>query len=162
MKAQYQISEDDYVRAVRLFGKFTRKQLYVYFVLAGVLVLCVLLGSPIVWAAGIGGLIGGSIAILGGRFVVSPLLARRHYRKYKAIQDKFKVELLPDGLKFSSSSSEGKLTWDKVFRWRQNESYILVYLMPRLFHILPKSVANNGFNVSELTNRLLENVGPET
>ena len=162
MKTQFQITEDDYARAMQLFNRLTRNQRFIYLSATIVLVLFIMFGSPILRAAGVGGLIGGAIAILGGRFVISPILARRHYRKYKAIQDVFGIELLPDGIRLSSPSAESKLTWDKMFRWRQNESYIIVYLMPRLFHIVPKSIGSKGFDLSELTNQLAKNVGMAT
>jgi hypothetical protein len=45
--------------------------------------------------------------------------------------------------------------------WRQNNQFILVYRMPILFHIVPKSIAREGFDIPLLVQRLAEHVGPE-
>jgi len=158
VKATYRISEQDYVNAMKLFGKFTPRVVLAYFIVALVLALLGLFGSPELRGGAIGGLIGGLVVTVG-RYVVSPILARRHYRKYKAIHQEFGVELAQDGIRFSSPNADGKLTWDQVHQWRQNENFVLIYPMPRLFHIIPKSVAIQGFDLHALTDRLLQHVG---
>ena len=47
-----------------------------------------------------------------------------------------------------------------MHRWRQDERYILVYLMPRLFHVVPRRVAEQGFDVAALEAALARHVGP--
>ncbi|MGJ7606903.1 YcxB family protein [Variovorax sp. LT1R20] len=49
-----------------------------------------------------------------------------------------------------------------MLKWRQDDRFVLLYLMPRLFHVLPKSVASQGFDVAALVERLNRHVGPET
>ena len=159
MKATYRISEQDYVNAMKLFSRLTPRLMYVYLASALVLAAIALFGGVIVSAGAIGGLTGGIIAILIGRYIVMPIMARRNYRKYKAIQEEFAVELLDDGIRLSSPDAEGKITWGKMLKWRQNESYVLIYPMPRLFHIIPKSVAAQGFDLQALTDELQRHVG---
>lgn len=159
MEARFRISEQDYVNAMRLYGKLTPRQVAAFTVAALALAALALLGSP-AWRGGaIGGLIGGVLVGSIGRFVVSPLLARRHYRRYKAMHEEFVVELADDGVRFASPSGDGKITWDKVYKWRQNHGLVLIYPMPRLFHIVPKAVAAQGFDLQALTNGLLRHVG---
>lgn len=159
MKATFKISEQDYVNAMKLFARPTPRLLYIYLAAALVLAALARFGGVIVSAGATGGLAGGIIAILLGRYIVTPFMARRHYRKYKAIQEEFAVELLEDGVRISSPDAEGKITWGKMLKWRQNESYVLIYPMPRLFHIIPKSVAAQGFDLQALTDELQRNVG---
>lgn len=159
MKANYRISEDDYVNAMRLFVKLSPHVCAIYSVSTLALVLLSLYGAPLIKAGAIGGLVGGAIVTLIGRYIASPMLARRHYQKYKAIQDEFTIELLDDGVRFASPDADGKLTWDKMLKWRENQDYVLIYPMPRIYHIVPKSISSGGFDVKMLTSRLLDYVG---
>ncbi|MEM4989888.1 YcxB family protein [Collimonas sp. H4R21] len=159
MQAKYRISEEDYVNTMKLFAKLTRQQIFIYAALALVLIALAVFGSLVVKAGAIGGLAGGLIVTVLGRYIIAPIMARRHYRKYKAIHEEFTVELLQDGVRFISPNADGKLIWNHLVKWRQNDNYILIYPMPRLYHIVPKSVVSDGFDVSLLINRLTQHVG---
>jgi len=159
MKVKYRISEDDYVSAMKLFAKLSPRESGIYSASTVVLVVLAVFGTPLIKAGAIGGLAGGAIVTLVGRYIVSPILARRHYQKYKAIHQEFTIELLDDGVRFTSPDADGKLTWDKMLKWRENQDYILIYPMPQLYHIVPKSIATGGFDVKLLTNRLSQYVG---
>lgn len=106
-----------------------------------------------------GALIGGMIVLVIGRFFASPLLARRHYRKYKAIQQDLAVELAENGIRFFAPTGEVIVTWDQIYKWRQNATFVLIYPMPRLFHIIPCSVVAQGFDLQALTDALVAHVG---
>lgn len=162
MNATYRISEDDYVNAMRLFTKFTPRAKVIFVFLSSVLILLAIFGSPEIQSIAIGGLAGALIVHVVGRYIVSPILARKHYRKYKAIQDEFTVEVLLDGVRFASPNADGKLTWEHMLKWRQNDDYILIYPMPRIYHIIPKSIASSGFDVPLLINWLTQHVGEPT
>lgn len=162
MKATYRISEEDYVSAMRLFAELTPRLTIIYLASALALAALAVFGTPVLRGGATGGLIGGLLVILVGRYVVSPALARKHYRKYKAIHDEFTVELVEDGVRFTSPDSDGKITWAKVLKWRQNEKYLLIYPMPRLFHIIPKSIAAQGFDLQALASELVRHVGKTT
>ncbi len=159
MKATYRISEQDYVNAMKLFARLRPRLVILYLVGALALVVLATFGSPALRGGAIGGLIGGFSVALVGRYIISPLLARRHYRKYKAIHEEFTVDLIDDGVRFTSPNGDGKITWDKVYKWRQNEDLVLIYPMPRMFHMIPKSVAIQGFDLQALTDGLLQYVG---
>jgi len=96
-----------------------------------------------------------------GLFVLTPGRARRHYRQYKAIQEPIAAELTETGVKFSNGDGEANLPWSKVFQWRQNDQFVLIYGMPVLYYIVPKSIAREGFDIPLLVQRLAEHVGPE-
>lgn len=159
MEARFRISEQDYVDAMRLFGRLTRRWIIAYSVSAVPLLALAYFGSPVWRGAAIGGLIGGLLVALAARNIVGPLLARRHYRKYKAMHEEFVVELVDDGVRFASPTADGRVTWDNVHRWREDEALVLIYLMPRLFHIIPKAVAAQGFDLQGLTHALHQHVG---
>ena len=159
MKATYRISEQDYVNATKLFAKLSLRVFLIYAASTLALIALAAFGPPIIKAGAIGGLVGGFAVALVGRYILLPILARRHYRKYKAIHEEFTIELLNDGVRFSSPDADGKLTWNKMLKWRENKNYILIYPMPRLFHIVPKSIASNGFDLKVLTDGLLQHIG---
>ena len=159
MKANYRISENDYVQANKLYSKLSTKLLITYLALGLVFLLVALFGPNTISAAATGGLIGAILAVILGRFIVSPILAKTNYRKYKAIQEDFGVELFDDGVCFSSPQGEVKIIWSQIFKWRENDKFILIYPMPRIYHIIPKSVQSDGFDLSALKNFLLKQVG---
>ncbi|MDQ0570200.1 hypothetical protein QFZ42_002034 [Variovorax paradoxus] len=161
MTATFRISEDDYVDAMKLYARLPRLARWILIAVAVLLVLAAVFGTRQIQASTLGGLIGGTGVLLAIRFVVMPMTARRHYRKYKAIREEFSAELLDDALRLHARHGESRIVWENVLKWRQDDRFVLLYLMPRLFHALPKSVAAQGFDVSALIERLNQHVGPE-
>lgn len=161
MKATYRISEQDYVDAMKLFAKLTPRIVIIYSLAVLSLATIAVFGSFALRGAAIGGLIGGISVSLIGRYVVSPFLARRHYRKYKAIHEEFEIELVDDGVRFENQNGNSIVTWDKVHKWRQNEVFVLIYPMPRLFYIVPKSLVSQRFDIGALTDKLQQHVGAQ-
>jgi hypothetical protein len=49
-----------------------------------------------------------------------------------------------------------------MLEWRQNDDYVLVYLMPRMYHIIPKSIEESRFDLKSLIAALGKKVGNET
>lgn len=162
METTYKISEHDYVRAMKLFGKIMPKVAAIYGAAVLVLGLVAVFGSAAIKGGAIGGLAGGAVVIVLGRFIVNPILARRHYRKYKAIQEPINIKLNEDGIELSTPDGGGLVRWDKIFKWRQDEEYLLIYPMPRMYHIIPKSISKSGFELPVLIQALQEKVGNET
>lgn len=162
MTARFRLSEDDYVDAMRLYGRLPRPGRWLVAALAAGLLLVAVFGTGDARPGALGGLVGGTLVLLAMRYVVLPMTARRHYRKYKAIQDEFSVELQDDALRLWAPHGESRIVWSNLLKWRQDERFVLMYLMPRLFHVLPKSVAAQGFDVEALIERLERHVGRET
>lgn len=162
MESTYTISEHDYVKAMRLFSRVTPKIAGIYAIAIACLLLLIIFGPPVIASGAIGGLIGGLVVVVIGRLVVSPLLAKRHYNKYKAIQEPIAIQLKDEGVVFSMADGSGVVKWENIYKWRQNDSYLLIYPMPRLYHIIPKSIIDSGFDISRLIEALQARVGYET
>lgn len=160
MTARFRISEDDYAAAMKLFARMSPMRWALLIGMTAVLVLAVWLGGRAFRPFAIAGLVGGTGVILLS-MALAPVLARRHYRKYKAIQEEFSAELLDEGLRLSAPHGGGTIVWTHVLKWRQSDRFVLIYVMPRLFHIVPKSVAAQGFDLQGLIDRLNRHVGPE-
>jgi YcxB-like protein len=159
MGATYRISEDDYVNAVALFGKITLSSAIGLSALALLLIGLDVFGPPFMRGVGIGGVIGGGVISVLGRYVLSPWIARRHYKSYKAIQEEITVEIFDDCIRLSTADSDSKIKWAKVHKWRHNDDYILIFPMPRIYYVVPKSLAAIGFDIPLLIAKLTQNVG---
>jgi len=61
------------------------------------------------------------------------------------------IALNEEGIEFSTADSNGMIRWEKFLKWRQNDNYLLVYLMPRMYYIIPKSIEASGFDLAALT-----------
>jgi hypothetical protein len=166
MKTQYRIGEDDYARMARLhawrhfIARPSARQLVI---IAIIVILFAAAVSVRPWIAPVIALALAVVAVryLSAIFVICPNRARHHYRQYKGIQEPITVELSEDGLRFSSTDGESILPWPKILQWRQNAQFILIYRMPVMYHMVPKSLASEGFDIALLVNRLAEHVGPE-
>lgn len=158
--ATYRITETDYLAAARLSARPSRKLIAVYVLLAGfVVATSYLMRGGFSWEPFAGVALAAAAVVLGHILLV-PLFARRAFRKYTAIQDNFEVAIVEEGLVFISSRGNGKVLWKDMIKWRENDSYILVYIAPQLFHILPKSLVSSGFDLGGLVERLSSRVGP--
>jgi hypothetical protein len=102
-----------------------------------------------------------AILVAANLFIRIPSIARRHYQQYKAIHEPIMAEMTDAGVTLSNANGEGVLPWPNVFQWRQNDQFVLIYMMPSLYYIVPKSIEREGFDVPLLVQRLTEQVGPE-
>jgi hypothetical protein len=166
MKVQYRITEDDYASVARFaaWRHFIARPSATLLVAGGIIVALLGIGLWTRPALALSVAFGAAVfAILFavGLLVRTPSRARRHYRQYKSIQEPIRLELANAGIKFSTADGEAILPWSKVFQWRQNDQFILIYSMPVLYHIVPKSIAREGFDVPLLVQYLVEHVGPE-
>jgi hypothetical protein len=166
MKVQYRITEDDYAKVMRFaaWRRFIARPSATALVAGGLI--AAMLGAavwarPAVAAALAVGLAVFAILLAISLVVRTPGRARRHYRQYKDLHEPLTVELTEAGLAFSTVDGQAALPWAKVFQWRQNSEFILIYRMPILFHIVPKAIAREGFDIPLLLRRLAEHVGPD-
>ena len=166
MKVQYRITEDDYAHVARFHAwrHFLTRPTTTQLVAGSILVALLGIGLWIRPAAALIFIIVNAVFVIlysVGLLVLTSSRARRQYRQYKAIQEPVAAELTEGGVKFSNADGEAILSWSKVFQWRQNDQFILIYGMPILYYIVPKSIGREGFDVPLLVQRLAEHVGPE-
>lgn len=159
MTVKYRISENDYVKASELFAKLTRKQVILLSSILLIALAFIFFGTGAIRAAAIGGTVSGVAVMVVIKYLINPYLMRQHYKKYKAMHDEFEIEILNDGLNFISSGGAGKVVWNSIYAWRHDERFILIYPMPRLFYVVPKSLAANGFDVDLVVQKLTQEVG---
>jgi len=162
MPATYNISEQDYVNGMRLNLRATRTTTVSYTIIVASLAFLSVFGSEQVRGMAIGGLVGGTVVILFYHLVFVPMMAKRHYRKYKSIQEPITIELKDDGIEFITADSQSVLKWDKILKWRHDEHYILVYPMPQIFFLVTKTITRQGFDLDALIEALRSQVGKET
>jgi hypothetical protein len=161
-KANYLITEEDYVNSMKLYSRLLPGLALRLVLIVVFLLIASFLVPSILQSAILGGLVGGGLVLILGRFFLGPMLARRHYRKYKAIQEPIQICLRDDGVEFTTVDAAGVVKWEKILKWRQNDEYLLIYLMPRLYHIIPKSIASGEFDFSLLVRMLGCKVGAES
>ena len=144
----FQISESDYLDAQRLFRRSASKwarALVGLIVLFGVAVVAAGLYAGKAWLIFLG-LVYATLPWWLQVLVNNPL-SRRHFRKYPAIHGPQSLSLLtqadaPDGavqgVTMRSTLGETHLTWPLIHRWAENDQFLLLYLQPRMYFIVPK------------------------
>jgi Na+/melibiose symporter-like transporter len=164
MKVQYRITENDYANLARFhawrhfIARPSAKQLVAFIVALLCIGLWIGPAAALIFVIVVAVFV---ILFAVGLFLLTPSRARRHYRQYKAMQEPIAAELTETGVKFSNGDGEAILPWSKVFQWRQNDQFVLIYGMPILYYIVPKSIGREGFDIPLLVQRLAEHVGPE-
>ena len=162
LKAEYRISEDDYVRVARFNAWRDLVGRPAQIAAAGAIMMMLALAAWMLPEAGLSlARTAAVIAILFAAVLIVrlPFQARRLYRQHKAIQGAITIELNDQGIRFGSADGSTKVAWPSIFKWRQNQQFIVVYKMPSLFHIVPKSIARDGFDLARLVDRLAAHVG---
>lgn len=97
MEIEYTITEHDYVRALKLAGVATKKQMIWLSLLGLLLLLFVLFGENSLRFMGIFGISFGIIGYFLTLYVISPLIAKRHYRRYKLLHQPLRFTLIDSG-----------------------------------------------------------------
>jgi hypothetical protein len=164
MKVELRITEDDYAKAAQFHEwpqvlRWPSAVILILLILAEIFAACwlppdaahILRVLAILWAV--------LAAVLMHVLVPYPpppdVLAIQTYPGAKSL------ELADEGLRLGSVGDEAILPWRMIFQWRENNQFVLIYAMPRLLYPVPRSVAQQGFDISLLVRRLVEQVGPE-
>ncbi len=64
------------------------------------------------------------------------------------------MQLLDDAVLMRSSLGETRLTWAMMPQWCEDANFVLLYLQPRLFFIIPKRADAEGQLVEQLRQQL--------
>ncbi len=166
MQATFNITEQDYVKSAIINGEPTRKTKIFHFTVDALLILAGTLsflnGNYALAGAMFGTAIGAVILPFSIKKLFGPLLLKRHYKKYRQIQRSISVQLTTDGIFYSTDSGTALLKWADIFSWRESSEYILVYVAPKIYHILPTRLIELGFPIEDLKTALHNNVGAAT
>lgn len=163
MEATYKLSESEYVRGNKLFTQLSKKSKIRYSICIFILILTALLASsPALQGGAVFAIVGGFIGHFAQRFMYAPWATKKQYRNYKAVQNETIIKFDENGLKFQSADGAGTIKWQDIYNWRENNEFILVYQAPYVYHIIPKSLSDQGFNISELVSILTEKVKNKT
>ena len=159
----YLISEADYIAAQRVHMRSPRGWTKVIWPLVAILGLFFLIVGihQKSWTLGILGIFYGTVKWWTTKLINEPL-ARRNYRKYPAMHAEQTLRLKEDGsgVFLSSSLGETNLVWPLVTRWLEDENYLLMYLQPHLFFVVPKRADPQNEVIGPLAKLLAEHVSP--
>lgn len=92
-------------------------------------------------------------------YLLRVYIVRRNYRLSPIVHQACSIHFLENGLLFKSKNGENLLEWKYIIKWRQNKEFILVYLTPYQYSIIPKRLEANGLDITSLENALLTHVG---
>jgi hypothetical protein len=93
----------------------------------------------------------------------APLLAaraRRGYWQHRSIRNELAMALTTDGIRMATAHGAWLTPWQHIHRWREDAGLVLIYILPKVFHIIPKRLATQGFDIEGLTTCLHHHVGP--
>ena len=86
-------------------------------------------------------------------------LFRRTFRRSPSLGQTSHVQVQDGVMHVQSDNGAGKLPWNFIIRWAEDEHCMLLYLQPRMFIILPKQADSSSF-LTEMREQLLAHVGP--
>lgn len=157
----YTISEKHYLDAQRLHARFKRWYVKLFFAvlcIAGVVLFGTGLYHHNYWLA-LAGLVY-MVLPWSVFYLITLPLARRSYRNYPAMHQPQTLEVEDEQLVLRSAIGDSKLPWKYVVRWAEDVRFILVYIQPNMFFIVPKAADAEGTTVAKLQNLLRTRVGP--
>ena len=166
MPASYTISEHDYIESAQLNGDLIKKTKTFHFVIDTLLALAgavsLLNGNKVLGFSFIGAAVGATTLPFLLRKFAAPFFLKRHYKKYRQMQKPMSVELVSEGLSFKTETGSSTLLWPDIHAWRKNSQYILLYIAPKIYHVLPVRIADSGFPIGELKEKLTAKIGAAT
>jgi hypothetical protein len=162
MTIEFTISEKDFVNSAKLSSYASRKQFFWLSFVGLLLLLLAVFGGHKFRYIFLFGVVGGIVGYFFTVFVICPFQARRHYRKYKRIHKPASFTLQKDGYRIWNDGGESVVKWSELLKWRENKDYILLYVAPKLYHILPKRLADSGVDFTDIVDKLESKVGPAT
>ena len=138
VKLQFQLTQDEYVRAQRVHCKSISPVVTIgaglIFAVGGILFART--DQPALQICGYG------LLLLAAYFVIlAPILRARFkksYRGYKAIQQAYDFDFSESGVKCKSDLSASELNWNLYTGFREGEDMFLLYMSRDTFQVVPK------------------------
>lgn len=153
---------DEYIRANELYGSPSRRITILYGLAIAGLVVTAVVGSHQTRFIAVGALAGGVVGHYAFARLLGPWLVRRNYRKYPLMQKPFFIRTEPEGITFRTESGAVLVAWKDILKWRENEEFLLLYVAPNRYHIVPRRLAAAGLDLPALTRTLAATVGSAT
>ena len=160
MESTFTITEEEYVKANKLYTKPTKKILYFYLITVTMLLALFVLSDTMKYRIIIicviaGGFVGQFIA----RHIYAPWQTKKQYKAYKAVQEPILVNYTDTGLNFKSAIGEATIEWQRINKWRENNNLLLLYQAPNVYHVIPKRI---GEISNKIKDALIQHVGKAT
>lgn len=92
------------------------------------------------------------------RRVIGPWIQRNTYRKSPILQEPLKLSFDDEGFSLEGESGQSTIVWDRFLKWKDSDTYVLLYISPRQYYIVPKRLRDEDFDVDTLVSLLQENV----
>ena len=159
LEITYQISEDDYLKALTLGGLFSWRYYLRVAIVTLLLAILFFVGPETIRYFAVSGLVSVMFFVVLAKYFILPMKIRKHYQKYKLLHEEVGIELQDEGIHHTIPDGGQLIRWEKILKWRHNYAYILLYISPRLFLIIPKSTISKGFNIPLLIICLTQKVG---
>jgi len=160
LKAQYTVSEDEYIRACKLYARPTlRPVLVCVILLLLVIILALSTSSELIQELAWGAVIGVSMGYFITLYILLPWRTRYQYRNHLAVREPVSISLAETGLCFESGIGNAEINWAHIYRWRHNEEMFLVYQAPMIYHVVPRHI---GELTSAIESALRAHVGEPT
>jgi len=164
MVVEYELTLTDYLLAQKLHAKWADRAILIRNIIWALLLtiaIAVLFFKEYLVAGGMIGAIAGSffIPFFWNNFVAQ-IISRIKYKKLTALQKNQLITVVEDGL--GCGVSQAFIAWNKFEKWKENQSYILAYLSKSTFLVIPKRIAEQGINISEIKLRLAMEAGDAT
>jgi hypothetical protein len=160
MESTFTITEEEYVKANKLFTRPTKKIINVYIISSVILITLFILTDTMIYKITvIGALFGGFIGQFIVRHVYAPWQTKKQFKVYKAIQEPVTVLYSESGLEFKEKTGRGTIEWNRIYKWRENNNLLLLYQAPGVYHIIPKRA---GEIVIKIQEALSQHVGKAT
>lgn len=70
--------------------------------------------------------------------VMTPMMARRHFRQSKALHDDIEVSWDEEGIAMRGRHGHGRYAYDEFHRWSESANLLLLYQSEMLYNIVPK------------------------
>ena len=149
MKAELQITFQDYLNARRLSLR-PRKSLRVvlYLLLAALLLFFAYgvystfaaAGSDKSWLWPLG--VAAYFAFL--YYLVIPWSARRIYKQQKSLHEAITVELTEEEILLTSTSGSSRVKYADLHKWKMNDKAVLLYHSDAIYHMLPTRIFSSA------------------
>lgn len=160
METEFTLTQQEYVKANKLFSKPVAKDYVIFAIFFVAMAALALFGTKKIHQfIALGGIIGSIVGHVLVRHVHAPLAAKKQYQSYKAAQEPMSISISNTAISLKSQFGQANIEWSRIIKWRQNESLILIYQAPGVYHIIPKRI---GAIANELSGLLAKNVGNAT